>query len=189
MSSVVPGYPTFTEFTGSQESTIPVAGATSSFTYSGGPIAGDVVHVALQFDGEAAPGTDTIDVTVGATPTDTTVAAAVVSAITGDASYTALLSAGNVAGKVTLTLVSAQRPDWASYAVDLSVTPAVGSTLEVAPNPALFTPNSDSGLVSVTALVTFPYSANGQQMTFYKGQVIELPIYLAQELVEAGLAQ
>lgn len=186
-ASVVPGFPAFTSSEAGNGSAIPVTAAAGTVTVTGAPEAGDVVHATILLDGSAAAGTDVVSITVGATPTDTSVATALEAAIAADAEWTAIFGMSHSGANITFTLVSGQRPNWGRYTVKFVVVPEVGSTLGFSPNPLGMVPTGGSGVVSVVPLTTFPYSANGQQMTFYKGQVTDMPISLARELYAAKL--
>lgn len=72
---------------------------------------------------------------------------------------------------------------WGHYALRVTFTLQGGSTLS-ATSPNYATPNKNP--VSVIPAFTFPYSENGQQLTFYKGQLTDMPLPTAMELMAAG---
>lgn len=72
---------------------------------------------------------------------------------------------------------------WGHYAIKVSLVLQGGSTLAItAINYTI--PNVNP--VSVVPTHTFPYSENGQQLTFYKGQLTDIPLPTAMELMAAG---
>lgn len=186
-ASVVPGFPAFTNSGAGNGSPIVVTAATAVETFTGSPIAGDTVTLKLLSNGVQLAGTDTIVVTVGATPTPTTVATQVSAAVQADAEWTAILAGSHATANVTYTLVAGQRSNWGKLSIGATIVHQSSSTLAVN-SPAKFVPSTGQGVASIVPLKTFPYSASGQGLTFYKGQTSDVPLWLAIELVQAGLA-